>query len=230
MRDLPEFVMLFAAGFGARMRPLTNDRPKPMVEVAGRPLVDHALDQTRSIPRDQIIANLHYKPKMLQQHLDARGVKTVLESPEILDTGGGLRNALPHLGNGPVFTLNTDAVWKGPSPIELLHDAWRPEVMDALLICIPLEHSHAYDGTGDFDIDADGRLNRGQGHVYGGVQIIKTERLSEIEATTFSLNLIWDLMLAHRRVFGLSYPGQWCDVGHPAGIAVAEALLAAEDV
>lgn len=223
--------MLFAAGFGARMRPLTNDRPKPMVEVAGKPLIDHALDQTTGIaPPERVVANMHYKPDSLAQHCATHGVQTLLESPEILDTGGGLRNALPLLGEGPVFTLNTDAVWKGPSPLHLLRAAWQPDDMDALLICVPIVHTHAYDGQGDFQLDASGRLSRGTGLVFGGAQIIKTDRLENIADTAFSLNVLWNLMQADARLFGLRYPGQWCDVGHPGGIAVAESLLADPDV
>lgn len=222
--------MLFAAGFGSRMRPLTDDRPKPMIEVAGKPLVDHALDQITDIAPTQIVANLHYKPQMLADHLGVRGIRTIEETPQILDTGGGLRNALPLLGPDPVFTLNTDAVWKGPSPLSILRTAWEPERMDALLICVPVAQSHGHHGQGDFDLARDGALNRGHSHVYGGAQIIKTQRLAEIPETVFSLNLLWDLMKADGRLFGASYPGHWCDVGHPGGIAVAEALLAREDV
>ncbi|MCV3269993.1 nucleotidyltransferase family protein [Roseobacter sinensis] len=226
MRDLPGSVMLFAAGFGARMRPLTDDRPKPLVDVAGRPLIDHALDQITGIPPERIVANLHYRPDQLARHLAERGVQTVLEHPEILDTGGGLRNALPQLGAGPVFTLNTDTIWKGPSPLDVLRAAWQPDIMDALLICVPLAQTHAYAGQGDFVLDAENRLGRGAGHVYGGAQIIRTDRLAEIPEAAFSLNRIWDLMHAEGRLFGVRYPGRWCDVGHPAGIAAAEALLA----
>ncbi|MEP2427181.1 MAG: nucleotidyltransferase family protein [Tateyamaria sp.] len=230
MRDIPETVMLFAAGFGSRMRPLTHDRPKPMVTVAGRPLIDHALDQTRQIAPQNIVANLHYLPETLDQHLAGRDVRTILETPDILDTGGGVRNALPMLGAGPVFTLNTDAVWKGPSPLDILRDAWRPDDMDALLICIPLDQTHAYAGHGDFEIGPNGHLVRNGGLVYGGAQIIKTDRLVDIQEKAFSLNRLWDLLLADDRIFGVQYPGQWCDVGHPGGIPIAEALLADPDV
>ncbi|WP_299501474.1 nucleotidyltransferase family protein [uncultured Roseobacter sp.] len=230
MRDTPGSLMLFAAGFGTRMRPLTDDRPKPMVEVAGRPLIDHALDQTAQIAPDRIVVNLHYKPEPLLKHLAGTGVQTLLETPDILDTGGGLRNALPRLGTAPVFTLNTDAIWIGPSPIAMLQEAWRPEVMDALLVCVPLRNTHSHGGQGDFEIDPQCRLMRGRAHVYGGAQIIKTDRLDEIAEEKFSLNRLWDLMLAEGRIYGLEYPGHWCDVGQPDSINVAENLLAGQDV
>ncbi len=229
--------MLFAAGFGTRMRPLTDNVPKPMIPVAGRPLIDHALDQTRAIAPDRIVANLHYKPDPLIAHLAGSSVETIIEAPDILDTGGGLRNALPSLGDAPVTTLNTDAIWKGPSPLALLHEAWDPARMDALLICVPLAQTHAYEGGGDFyegggdfALQETGRLHRGPGLVYGGAQIIKTNLLDGISQRAFSLNVLWDAMLTTGTLFGLRYPGHWCDVGHPDGIAVAEALLARDDV
>lgn len=219
--------MLFAAGFGTRMRPLTDDRPKPLIEVAGRPLADHALDQTRGLGLRRIVANLHYKPERLAAHLAAQGVETTLETPDILDTGGGLRQALPLLGAGPVYTLNTDAVWAGPSPLALLRDAWEPERMDALLCLVPVARATGYAGAGDFSLDDEGRLTRGAGHVYGGAQIVKTERLSEIADRVFSLNRLWDLLQRDGRLYGCIYEGGWCDVGRPSGIATAERLLAA---
>lgn len=217
--------MLFAAGFGTRMKHLTADRPKPMVQVAGRPLIDHALDLARDTAPPVIVANLHYRPEPLVKHLAPMGVKTVTEEPDILETGGGLRNALPLLGGGPVITMNTDAIWKGPNPLRLLSEAWDPARMDALLMGVPPTQALEHEGTGDFAIAADGRLTRGSGVIYGGVQIIKTDLLAQIEERVFSLNLVWDKMLERGTLFGLRYPGKWCDVGHPGGVTTAEELL-----
>lgn len=217
--------MVFAAGFGTRMGNLTKDQPKPMISVAGRPLIDHALDLIRHAGCAPIIANLHYRANVLERHLAGTGVQTILEAPDILDTGGGLRNALPLLGSDPVFTVNSDAVWSGPNPLTLLRQAWKPEKMDALLICIPPEHAAGHQGAGDFVQDEEGRLNRGPGMIYGGMQIIKTDLLADVPEKAFSLNVIWNRMLAKRRLFGLTYPGMWCDVGHPAGIKIAEKML-----
>lgn len=222
----PEAVMLFAAGFGTRMGELTRDRPKPLIEVAGRPLIDHALDLVRPLGLPRVVANLHYRPEMLRAHLEPLGVALSQESPEILDTGGGLRAALPLLGPGPVFTLNTDAVWAGPNPLDLLRAGWDAAGMDALLICVPPERARGHGGAGDFAMAADGRIARGPGLIYGGAQIIRTDLFEEIAAEAFSLNVIWDRMLARNRLFALTYPGHWCDVGHPGGIALAETLLA----
>ncbi|MEQ6249569.1 nucleotidyltransferase family protein [Sulfitobacter sp. HNIBRBA3233] len=218
-------VLLFAAGFGTRMKPLTNDRPKPLVEVDGKPLIDHALALAQDVSPPLIAANLHYKARMLDAHLAPLGVQTITETPDILDTGGGLRNALPVLGPGPVITMNTDAIWSGPNPVKLLLAAWDPTRMDALMSCIPVSRALEHDGNGDFSIDDTGRLSCGPGLVYGGVQIIKTEGLAHFREPAFSLNLLWRRMEAEGRLFGLDYPGRWCDVGHPGGIKTAERLI-----
>lgn len=220
--------MLFAAGFGTRMKHLTADRPKPMVEVAGKPLIDHALGLAQEITPPTIVANLHYRPEQLLDHLTPLGVQTIIESPLILETGGGLRNAMPLLGDGPVITMNTDAVWRGQNPLRLLLDAWDPERMDALLMGVEPTHALEHTGSGDFTMSPNGQLARGVGVIYGGVQIIKTELLAEIEEEAFSLNLVWDRMLAKGTMHGLSYPGRWCDVGHPDGVTTAENLLASD--
>ena len=135
---MPDALMLFAAGFGTRMGALTADRPKPLVEVAGKPLIDHALDLAEGVGPLRRVANAHYRADQLAAHLDGRDVALSREEPEILDTGGGLRAALPLLGPDPVFALNTDAVWSGPNPLRLLAEAWDPERMDALLLCVPV--------------------------------------------------------------------------------------------
>ncbi|GAA6202558.1 nucleotidyltransferase family protein [Aquicoccus sp. SU-CL01552] len=226
MTARPQAAMLFAAGFGTRMGELTRDRPKPLVEVAGRPLIDHALELVRPLELPRVVANLHYKPEMLRAHLEPLGIALSQETPNILDTGGGLRAARPLLGPGPVFTLNTDAIWAGPNPMELLRAAWEPEEMDALLICVPPDRALGHQGAGDFAMDTEGRITRGPGLIYGGAQILRTDLLDEIEEEVFSLNRVWDRMLARGRLFALEYPGRWCDVGHPGGITLAETLLA----
>ncbi len=222
--------MLFAAGFGTRMGALTAEWPKPMIRVSGRPLIDHALSLVAPMNLARVVANLHYRPEPLIEHLDGRDIAFSHETPDILDTGGGLRHALPHLGPGPVFTMNTDAVWRGPNPLSLLAGAWNPDEMDALLICVPRARAIGHAGEGDFLLDDTGRIARGPGHVYGGVQIIKTDLLHDIPDRVFSLNLLWDRMAGADRLFGLPYPGKWCDVGHPEGIALAERMLEDSDV
>ncbi|MEP3634544.1 MAG: nucleotidyltransferase family protein [Shimia thalassica] len=225
MRNDPNAVMLFAAGFGTRMRSLTADRPKPLVAVGGRALIDHTLDLVRGSEIATVVANLHYLPEKLLAHLEGSGVQTLIETPDIFETGGGLRNALPLLGDGPVFTANTDAIWRGPNPFSVLKDAWDPDQMDALLMCVPRDRVLGHKGQGDFVIGTDGRLSRGPGHVYGGIQIIKTNGLHDFDEPAFSLNLLWNKMAENNRLFGLPYDGEWCDVGSPEGIPLAETLL-----
>lgn len=222
--------MIFAAGFGTRMRHLTAHQPKPLIKVAGRALIDHAVALGEDAGAAPIVANLHYLPEMMETHLAGSSVQVLRELPDILETGGGLRNALPVLGSAPVATMNSDAVWAGPNPLRLLMDAWDPERMDALLICVPLEQVHGRQAAGDFHLDDAGRLHRGGDTVYGGVQILKTELLEQIPDASFSLNVLWNIMAENGRLFGLPYPGHWCDVGHPAGITEAEAMLAQYDV
>jgi MurNAc alpha-1-phosphate uridylyltransferase len=222
--------MLFAAGFGTRMGHLTWHRPKPLIPVAGRPLIDHALSLVQAANTGTVVANLHYRADLLEAHLQGSGVRTIREHPDILDTGGGLRNALALLGPDPVVTMNTDAVWAGPNPIDMLENAWEPDRMDALLVCVPVAQAKGHVGVGDFKIAQDGQLARGTDTVYSGVQILKTDLLHDVLETFFSLNVIWNRMAAKGRLFGLGYSGQWCDVGHPEGIAEAETMLAQSNV
>lgn len=224
----PDAIMLFAAGFGTRMGALTADRPKPLIEVAGRPLLDHALDIARDVPR--IVVNAHYKADQIAAHLAGRDVALSIETPQVLDTGGGLRAALPLLGASPVYTLNTDAVWAGPDPLPILAKAWDPTRMDALLLCLPQDHAIGHAGAGDFVLADDGQLSRGPGVIYSGAQILNTDVLDDMPDGAFSLGLVWDRLAADGRLFGCTYPGLWCDVGHPAGIALAEDMLRRADV
>ncbi|SHJ86824.1 MurNAc alpha-1-phosphate uridylyltransferase [Shimia gijangensis] len=222
--------MLFAAGFGTRMRELTESRPKPLVPVCGKPLLDHTLDLVHQVSPSRIVANTHYRAPQIAAHLNGSDVLLSHESPDILETGGGLRHALPLLGDGPVFTANTDAIWQGPNPFEVLKDAWQPDKMDALLICIPTESAVGHSGAGDFLLADDGRLSRGPGLIYGGIQITKTDGLKDIDQSAFSLNMLWDQIHSMGKLFGVPYPGKWCDVGSPEGIVQAEALLRSTNV
>ncbi len=219
---MPDAVMIFAAGFGTRMGALTADRPKPLIEVAGKPLIDHALDLAADVPRK--VVNLHYRHEQLAAHLAGRDVALSLEWPQILETGGGLRKALPQLGPGPVFTLNSDAVWTGANPFDTLRAGWR-DGMGALLLLVRPEDACGYTRGGDFSIGADGRVTRGGPLIYTGAQIIRPEGLDGIEEEAFSLNRVWDAMLAQGRLYGTIHTGRWCDVGHPEGIAEAERML-----
>ncbi|MGI1662194.1 nucleotidyltransferase family protein [Palleronia sp. KMU-117] len=207
------------------MGALTAARPKPLIEVAGVTLLDRARALAHESGHSPVVVNTHYKAEAMARHLAGTDVRLSPEAPRILDTGGGLRHALPLLGDGPVATLNPDCVWSGPNPLRVLEGAWDPARMGALLLVVPLGRSHAHEGTGDFDLADDGRLRRKGPYVYTGAQILDPAGLGEIADEVFSLNLLWNRLATERRLFGVVYPGRWCDVGHPAGIQAAEALL-----
>lgn len=217
-------IILFAAGLGTRMGALTADQPKPLIPVAGKPLLDHAHDLATKAGVGPMVVNLHYKGQMVRDHLAGHDVLFSDETDELLDTGGGLRRALPLLGASPVMTMNTDAVWNGPNPLIQIMKAWEPE-MEALLLMVAPTNVHGHLGRGDFDIDDDGRLHRAPGAIYTGVQIIRTEALDEITDQVFSMNVVWDKIAARGGLYGALYDGQWCDVGQPASIPTAEAML-----
>lgn len=228
MRPVPEALMIHAAGFGTRMGALTAGRPKPLIPVAGRALIDHALAVADSAGIGRIVINLHYLADQLRAHLATRpDIRLSPEAP-ILETGGGLKQALPLLGPGPVFTLNSDAVWTGANALAQLGAAWDPARMEALLLLVPRDRATGHTGAGDFSMAVDGRLSRGGDLVYTGAQIIAPARLDAIADSVFSLNRAWDLMQADGGLFGLIHTGGWCDVGRPEAIALAEAVLAAE--
>lgn len=230
MTAKPQAAMLFAAGFGTRMGALTRDKPKPMVPVAGRPLIDHTLDIVANYGPLNCVANVHYKPDILIEHLMSHDIRISHEHPGILDTGGGLKAALPLLGSGPVFTMNTDAVWSGPNPLSLLASLWNPADMDALLVCVPVQNALGRITPGDFSIDENGKISRKGNYVFGGIQILKTDDVAACGDTVFSMNKIWDQFALRGRLSGAVYPGNWCDVGHPDGIKLAETLLSEPDV
>lgn len=221
----PRAAMIFAAGLGTRMGALTRDRPKPLIEVAGRPLIDQALGFAKAAGARPIVVNVHWQAAMLRAHLAAEPVLIADETARLLETGGGLRAALPLLGAGPVWTINSDSVWRGPNPLAALAQAWDPARMEALLLLVPRGRAAGYAGAGDFAPDPTGRLARGTTHVYTGAQILRTEGLAEVDDAVFSLNRLWDRAAARGGLYGLAYDGDWCDVGRPENLALAEGLL-----
>lgn len=230
MRPICPPLMLFAAGMGTRMGALTANRPKPLIPVAGRFLIDHALALVDDAGIDRIVVNTHYLADQIESHIATRGLIVSREEPEVLETGGGLKRALPLLGDDPVMTLNTDAVWTGRNPLVELMEAWDEARMDGLLLLLPVEKAVGHFAKGDFLMDGNGRLERANGRlgpVYLGAQILKTAGLAEIEAEVFSLNLLWDRMISDGRLYGMIHDGGWCDVGRPEGIVSAETLLRA---
>jgi N-acetyl-alpha-D-muramate 1-phosphate uridylyltransferase len=220
-------LMIFAAGFGTRMGALTADRPKPLIPVAGRPLIDHALQVAAEVGAGRVVVNVHYLADQMEAHLAGRGVTISDERAQILETGGGLRAALPLLGDGAVAVLNSDGIWTGANPLAQLSARWDAG-MEALLLLLPVDQTKGHGAKGDFRLDGAGRISRGRGgedHVYIGAQILNPARLAGVAEAAFSLNRTWDEMIAAGTAYGIVHQGGWCDVGHPEGIAEAERLL-----
>ncbi|MDJ0640723.1 MAG: nucleotidyltransferase family protein [Paracoccaceae bacterium] len=212
---IPDAAMIFAAGFGTRMGTLTKSTPKPMLKLGDRPMIDHTLDILRDAGVGRIIANTHYLPELIEPHLQEKGV-TVLREVEILETGGGLRAALPVLNCNPVLTINPDAFWRGPNPIKVVADAWH-DSMSALLLCVPSSIDNS-----DFSLEQ-GELRRKGPYRYAGVQILRTDRLHEIDQEVFSLNAYWDLLADTGPIHGALYPGEWLDIGTAEKLEMANA-------
>jgi N-acetyl-alpha-D-muramate 1-phosphate uridylyltransferase len=222
---MPDSVMLFAAGLGTRMAPLTDRMPKPLIAVGGLPLIDHALRQIEAAGLSRVVVNLHYMPEMIRDHLALRSNIVFSQERTLLETGGGLKAALPLMTDGAVYTMNTDAVWSGGNPLTELAEAWDPSRMDALLLLVHFDHAIGHRGQGDFGLGPDERLRRGGPYVYTGVQIINPSCVRRIGETIFSLNRVWDEVLGAGRLFGTLHSGGFCDVGRPEGIALAESHM-----
>lgn len=216
-------LMIFAAGKGTRMAPLTDTLPKPLIRVGGQTLLDRAIALGREGGAGRIVVNAHYLGDQIATHLAGSDVAVSPEA-ELLETGGGLRHALPLLGAGPVMTLNPDVVFTGPNPVATVREGWR-EGMGALLLLMPMERAVGRSGGGDFTLHDDGRISRGGDMIYAGVHMCLPERLYEISENVFSLNLLWDLLIDEGRAFGIVHPGHWADVGRPDCIPLAEGLL-----
>lgn len=232
---MPRSCMILAAGFGTRMGRLTENRPKPLIDVGGRPLIDHAIEAARAAAANPIVVNGHYRAEQLRDHLK-RGHPDIVflhETPCILDSGGGIKNALPVLGRAPVFTLNADAVWLGAAPLVCLEQHWDPKRMGGLLLLVPRDRAVGRQGGGDFGMAPDGRLfwNKGSdGLVYTGAQILDPRPIAAHRDDVFSLREIWTELMAEGRLFGVTYRGQWADVGHPDGLERTEKMLRGADV
>ena len=228
--------MLMAAGLGKRMRPLTATRPKPLVRVAGKALMDHALDRLEAGGIERAIINVHYLADTVIAHVKAhRSAMEMLISDErdqLLETGGGLMKAAPLLGDRPFLCANSDNLWvDGPQDsIAMLSELWDDDRMDALLLLVPHAHATCHSGPGDFHLDAKGRLPRRKpSHVapfvFTGVQIMSPRLLVDPPGDVFSTNVLWNRAMEQGRLFGASHKGLWFDVGTPAAIPVVEAAM-----
>jgi MurNAc alpha-1-phosphate uridylyltransferase len=231
--------MVLAAGFGERMRPITLRLPKPLVTLAGKPLLDHVLDKLAAAGVTTAIVNVHYLPDQLEAHLAARRARPpeTLVSDErgvLLDTGGGAKKALSLLGYGPFFIHNADSVWsEGATPaLTRMLRKWNPATMDCLLLLAPTATSIGYAAKGDFSMAPDGRLARRGNEVvpfaFAGVSLCDARLFDNAPEGRFSLNLLWDRALAKGRLYGVRLDGRWMHVGTPDALAEAETLFERE--
>ena len=228
--------MVLAAGLGKRMRPLTATRPKPLVEVAGKPLLDHVLDRLRSAGIGKVVVNVHYLADALEAHLKRKAadldVRISDERGLLLETGGGVAKALPLIAEDSFLIANSDNLWiDGPrDAISLLAERWDEEAMDALLLLVPLARANCHSGMGDFHMDPLGHITRRRPSkvapfVYTGIQIVSKRLLTDIPEGPFGFMLLWERAIAAGRAFGFVHQGLWFDVGTPPAIGKTEALL-----
>ena len=219
------------------MLPITATLPKPLVRVAGETLIDFALDRLDEAGIETVVVNVHHFASMIEAHVGARRRPHIVVSDErdaLLETGGGVKKALPLLGSDPFITFNSDSMWvEGPEPnLKRLVAAWDADRMDILMLVAPLSTSVGYEGHGDFHRDSSGRLRRRGGDetadfVYAGVAIVKPELVAGTPDGAFSANAFYDRAIASERLYGLPLVGQWLHVGEPHAIAEAEKCLAA---
>ncbi len=236
--QVPRTAMVMAAGLGKRMRPLTATRPKPLVSVAGKPLIDHVFDRLVAAGVERAVVNVHYLADQLEAHLTDRfpGIEVIIsdEREQLLETGGGLVKAKPLLGDEPILVVNSDNLWiDGPvDAIRLLSSRWDERKMDALLLMVPLARAHNHNGQGDFHLGADGRIieRRQPGRVapfsYTGLQILHPRLIADAPEGPFSTNLFWNRAIEAGRAYGQVHQGLWFDVGTPRAIPQTELILA----
>jgi MurNAc alpha-1-phosphate uridylyltransferase len=228
--------MILAAGLGTRMRPLTNDTPKPLVKVAGRALIDHAIDRLVAAGVTMIIVNVHYHADKLRNHLSARSdveIRISDETDAILGTGGGIVRALPHFEGEPFFVHNSDSIWAEGygHALDRLKARWDPDEMDSLLMMASLVNSMGYEGRGDFLMDSEGRLTQvPEGKLspfaYPGAAILHPRLFEDAPRGAFPLLQLWEQAIERGRLFGMRLDGVWMHVGTPEALKEAESFLA----
>lgn len=231
----PRRAMVMAAGLGRRMRPLTVATPKPLIEVAGRALIDRGLDRLAEAGVEEAVVNVHYLAELMEVHLERRSLPRIHLSDErdaLLDTGGAIRRVLDRFGNEPFFAMNSDSFWiEGAKPnLQRLAEAWRDDAMDALLLLSPTVTATGYGGKGDFLMDSEGRLERRPERsvapfVYSGLGLFHPRLFADTPEEPFSLNLVFDRAIAAGRLYGLRLDGLWLHVGTPEAVGQAERAI-----
>lgn len=232
----PKRAMILAAGLGKRMRPVSATTPKPLVEVAGRALIDHGLDRLERAGAETVVVNVHYLADLVSTHVARRLHPEIIVSDErsrLLDTGGGIAHALPLLGNEAFYLLNADSFWiEGARPnLDWLAAGWKDGEMDALLLVAATVEAVGYTGRGDFRMDPSGRLVRRAERdvapfVYAGAAILHPRLFADVSRDPFSLNLLFDRAIEAGRLFGVRLDGLWLHVGTPEAIREAELTIA----
>jgi MurNAc alpha-1-phosphate uridylyltransferase len=234
---LPDAAMVLAAGLGKGMRPLTATRPKPLIEVAGRTLLDRVLDHIRAAGIGRVVVNVHYLADAVEAHLGARDqgldLRISNERGRLMETGGGVVQALPLIDADPFLIVNSDNLWiDGPvDAIKLLAQRWDADAMDALLLVVPLARAACHGGRGDFHMDPLGRLSRRKPNrvapfVFTGIQMVSRRLLDDPPEGPFSFNILWDRAIAAGRCYGVVHQGLWFDIGTPPAVREAEVALA----
>ena len=233
---VPRTAMVMAAGLGKRMRPLTATKPKPLIEVAGQPLLDHVLEHLRAAGVEKAVVNVHYLADAVEAHLATRkhGLEIAISDERglLMETGGGLIQAEPLIDSDPFLAVNSDNFWvDGPADtLKLLASHWDDGRMDALLLLVPLARAENHKGMGDFHMDRTGRLRRREkSHVapfvFTGIQMISKRLLRDAPEGPFSTNILWNRAIEEGRCFGAVHQGLWFDVGTPRSITMTEATL-----
>ncbi|MEO9600633.1 nucleotidyltransferase family protein [Parasphingorhabdus sp.] len=229
--------MIMAAGLGTRMRPLTEMRPKPLVEVSGKAMIDHCLEKLVEAGIEKAIINVHYLADAMEAHLAASQYPIEFqisdERRQLMETGGGLVQAEPLIEESNFFCINSDNLWTdGPTnSLHQLTQIWDEDKMDALLLLIRRTSAHNYQGSGDFHLDGENRISRRLPDqqaplIYSGIQLISKRLLRDAPSGPFSTNIFWERAIGEGRLFGLVHEGQWFEVGSPEAIAPTEAALA----
>ena len=232
MSKIGNIAMVLAAGLGTRMRPLSDHTPKPLIKVAGKPIISYGFDKLREAKVKQAVVNVHYLPQQVIDWCKTFSdpeTKISDESNVILDTGGGIANALPLLGEDVFFVLNSDCFWsdKDDPALNRLRSTWDDAKMDCLLLLCDPAQTTGYDGQGDFVIDADGRLMRQRysALAYIGAYLVHPRLFKNAPDGKFSMNLLWDVAINEGRLFGIAHHGHWFHVGTPDAISQAESKL-----
>lgn len=231
----PRRAMVLAAGLGLRMRPLTDRLPKPLLPVAGRTLLDRALDRLAAAGVEVAVVNTHHLADQIARSVAARVRPRIILShePELLETGGGVAKALADLAPGPFYVVNSDSLWLDGEhgALERLAEAWHERRMEALLLLEEVEGAVGYAGAGDFHLSADGRLRRRRGeerarYLFTGIQLLSARLFAGVKVERFSLNILYDRAIGEGRLYGLLHDGAFYHVGTPEGLALAERALA----